>query len=104
MACPCCQNARDWPGTTAARTFSHGCLYCGARLIWSIQRLPIARSEASARCKAMLGYWVGDGFSEAEIRRLAKLPEAPLEPLAKVSDKGRRDLEKAIEKKRRGRK
>ena len=79
MTCECCNNYRTWPGTTAARTHSEGCLPCGARLIWAIQRLPIAKSAASARCKAVLAAWMARGHSEAEIRRLAKLPEAPLE-------------------------
>ncbi len=79
MPCECCNSYRDWPGTTAARTHSEGCLPCGARLIWAIQRLPIAKSEASARCKVVLAAWMARGHSEAEIRRLAKLPEAPLE-------------------------
>ena len=80
--CPCCEDARKWPGTVAARTFSEGCQHCGARLIWSIQRLAIAKSEASARCKAALAVWMGKGFPEAELRRLAKMSDPPLEPIA----------------------
>ena len=84
--CPCCQDYRDYPGTTAARTHSEGCLWCGARLIRSIQRLSIAKSEASARCKAVLAAWMARGHSEIEIRRLVKLDEAPLQPLPELSD------------------
>lgn len=79
MTCPCCKDFLDLPGTVRARTHSEGCVWCGARLIWSIQRLPIAKSEASARCKAVLGWWMARGHPEAEIRRLAKLEEAPVE-------------------------
>jgi hypothetical protein len=86
--CECCNDARTWPGTVAARQFSEGCPHCGARLIWSIQRLPIAKSDASRRCKAMLVVWVANGFPEAEIRRLAKLADMPLAPLVQLRKRG----------------
>ena len=52
--------------------------------MWAIQRLPIAKSAASDRCKAVLAAWMARGHSEAEIRRLVKLDEVPLEPLPEL--------------------
>lgn len=81
MSCPCCKDARDWPGTVAATMHSEGCLYCGARAIWRIQRMQIAKSIAVARCRSALAVWISKGFPEAEIRRLAKLADMPLAPI-----------------------
>lgn len=75
MRCECCDNARVGP---MYAVHSPSCLPCGARLIQNLMRLPIARSEASARARAMLKVWVDWGHSEIEIRRLVKLKEAPL--------------------------
>ena len=57
------------------------CVYCGARLIWRIQRFQIPRQEKIDRCRRALKVWTDYGHSETEIRRLAKLPEIPLAPI-----------------------
>lgn len=57
------------------------CVYCGARLIWRIQRFHIPRQERIDRCRRALKVWTDYGHSETEIRRLAKLPEIPLAPI-----------------------
>lgn len=79
--CSCCEIARLVP---TYPVHCPSCAPCGGRLIRAIQRLPIAKSEAAARCRAMLAVWVAHGHAEIEIRRLAKLADAPLAPLAPV--------------------
>lgn len=59
------------------------CLYCGARVIWRVQRLRIAKEDVIERCRQALADWMERGHSEDELRRLAKQPEMPLEPEAK---------------------
>ena len=76
--CECCQRAREGPGYTL---FDPACLFCGARLIWKIQRKnQVAREDRLARCRAVLQDWLKYGHDEAEIRRLVKLDAMPLEP------------------------
>lgn len=75
--CECCQRATEGP---AYPMFDPACLWCGARLIWRIQRLQIGRSDASVRCRTVLQDWLQYGHSEMEIRRLAKLSDAPIAP------------------------
>ena len=75
--CDCCEKARNAP---LYAVHCPRCLHCGARLIRNILRLPIARSEAKERAKAMLKVWTDAGHSEAEIRRLLKLEAVPLAP------------------------
>ena len=73
--CDCCETARHSP------TYSvhcPSCLHCGARLIQRIMKLPIARSAASERARAMLKVWTDYGHPEIEIRRLVKLKTPPL--------------------------
>ena len=78
--CECCQRAREGPGYTL---FDPACLFCGARLIWRIQRLlQRPREERIARCRQALADWMEHGHSEAEIRRLAKLEEMPIAELS----------------------
>jgi hypothetical protein len=89
MSCQCCSDFREWPGTVAARRHSEGCLYCGARAIWRIQRMQIARSIAADRCRGVLAAWMKKGFAEAELRRLAKLPEPPLAPELEPAQRGK---------------
>lgn len=89
MICPCCKDFREWPGTVAAQQHSEGCLYCGSRAIWRIQRMAIARSVAAARCRGVLAVWMKKGFPEAELRRLAKLPDPPLAPESSPAPRGR---------------
>ena len=75
--CECCANARVGPGYAM---FDPTCIFCGARLIWKIQRKPITRDEKLSRCRTVLQDWLQYGHDEQEIRRLAKLDALPLEP------------------------
>lgn len=77
MPCDCCEKARLGP---MYAVHCPSCLHCGARLIWAIQRLPIAREAKIGRCRAVLQDWLQYDHSEAEIRRLAKLEAMPLAP------------------------
>lgn len=77
MTCDCCAKKRESP------TFSDHCLtclYCGARLIQGIQKLPINREAKITRCRKVLADWVAWGHRDAEIRKLASMREMPLEP------------------------
>jgi hypothetical protein len=82
--CACCQNARISPGYAV---HCPTCAYCGARLIQNIQCLPINRESKVARCRQVLSDWIKHGHSEAEIRRMAKLDAAPLEPMETTKGK-----------------
>ena len=79
MACDCCTRSRTSQG--GYRLFCPNCLWCGARLIQNIQRLPIVSNEKVTRCRAVLARWCVEWeHPEAELRRLAKLPHPPYEP------------------------
>lgn len=80
MTCACCQASRETNGHYNYFN-NRGCIWCAARILQKIQRLPIARSEASKRCKAMLDESVAAGFSEQNIRAMAKSSDMALEPL-----------------------
>lgn len=69
--CPCCQAARE-TDLLATLYNSRQCKYCAARLIKRISQLPIAKSEATARMRAVLTDAVTYGHSETEIRALVK--------------------------------
>lgn len=71
QTCPCCQAARETDGLATLYN-SQQCKYCAARLIKRISQLPIAKSEATARMRAVLTDAVTWGHSEAEIRALVK--------------------------------
>ena len=71
MTCKNCDIARGFPGY---RMFNPACLYCGARLIQSLGRLPIPASECRQRRQAALALWLRQGHSEAVIRELVKGP------------------------------
>jgi len=73
MTCKCCQTARSYP---EYRMFDPACLYCGARLIQFLARLPIGQTECTQRRRAMLALWIEHGHNEQEIRRLVKGPLA----------------------------
>ena len=75
--CECCTNARIGP---AYATHDPACIFCGARLIWKIQRKPIPRDQKIERCRKVLQDWLKYGHDEQEIRRLAKLDALPMEP------------------------
>ena len=77
MPCGCCQRSKEGPGYTM---FDPACHFCGARLIWRIQRLQIMREDKIRRCRVVLADWMTHGHSEMEIRRLAKLDAVPLAP------------------------
>lgn len=80
MTCACCQASRETNGHYNYFN-NRGCLCCSARIIQKIQRLPIAKSDVSRRCKAMLDESVAAGFSEEKIRALAKSSDMAVEPL-----------------------
>lgn len=82
MRCTNCENARNWPGTVAARTYTPACLYCGARLIQALGKLRRPREEIAERRRKVLADWMAHGHSEAELRRLAKLEALPLAELS----------------------
>lgn len=73
MTCGCCQAASEAP---AYRMHCPTCIYCGARLIQGIQKLPITRSEVQERCRAVLADWLAYGHDEQALRALAKGPRA----------------------------
>lgn len=77
--CECCQRAKAGPGYAM---FDPACLWCGARLIWHIQRKQISRAEKAQRCRQALEDWVHHGHGEEEVRRLAKMSLPPLAPLS----------------------
>lgn len=78
--CPCCNDARNWPGTVAARTYTPACLWCGARLIQALGKLRRPREEIAERRRKVLADWMAHGHSEAELRALAKGEALPLAP------------------------
>lgn len=81
MACDCCQRARECRDQGFQyRFFSPTCLWCGARLIQAIGRLPIARDSSVSRRRAVLDDWMQYGHAEQELRELAKASDLPLEP------------------------
>lgn len=77
-ACECCDVTRDSPEHP-----SHcpSCSYCGARLIWRIQKLGRGATETKARCQTVLADWMRlGGHAENEIRSLAKQKAMPIKP------------------------
>lgn len=71
--CNNCKTAQEFRNHSM---FDPACIFCGARLIQRIGKLPIAQSEAVLRRRAVLKDWVDWGHSEAKIRQLAKGPTA----------------------------
>lgn len=71
--CNNCKTAREFPNHSM---FDPACIFCGARLIQRIGKLPIAQSESVLRRRAVLKDWTDWGHSEAKIRALAKGPLA----------------------------
>ena len=78
MPCENCLTARECDGLY--RMFTPKCVYCGARLIQSIQRLCISPNEKVVRCCAVLADWLTFDHNETELRRLAKEPGFSYEP------------------------
>lgn len=74
MPCQDCTASRLTNGLWV--TFDPRCLYCGARLIQRIGKLPIPQDKATARRKQVLADWCALGHAESEIRALAKGPMA----------------------------
>jgi len=72
--CQPCNTARAYP---AHRMHCPSCIFCGARLIQNLGRLPIAVSDITRRRPETLALWLDYGHDEKEIRGLAKGP-APL--------------------------
>lgn len=93
MTCQCCKDARDWPGTVAARRYVQNCIWCGARYIKLVPKngrtrdgRPFTRDEAVAERRRIMQLWTSPpwGHSEAEIRRLVQSDELPLEPAPEI--------------------
>jgi hypothetical protein len=71
MTCDDCAAAKETAGQH--RQFDNRkCLWCAARLIQQIGRLPITRDEATARRRAALADATAAGLDEQQIRELAK--------------------------------
>lgn len=79
--CPHCQARREGP---AYPYFSPTCLWCGARLIKCIGQLPITREAVATRRRKVLEDWMKYGHAEADLRRLAKQADEPLQPLGQA--------------------
>ena len=71
--CDCCDIARESP---QHRMFDPSCLYCGARIIQQLGTLQIGATECRQRRLAQLKVWTDSGFLDADLRRLAKGPDA----------------------------
>ena len=72
MTCQTCQAATETNGLCPMYD-SPKCIFCTARLIQRIGKLPIAISEATARRRVVLADAVAWGHAELEIRRLVAL-------------------------------
>lgn len=82
-SCAACRECNGlWP------VFDPLCLWCGARVIQVIGKLPIPQSEATARRRAQLAHWLGFGHSETKIRELVKGPLAYSPVESKTTKKG----------------
>lgn len=71
--CECCHRTSLGP---QHRLHCPTCIYCGARLIQRIQKLPVSAEAKRDRCRQVLTDWLAFGHSEAELRALAKGPVA----------------------------
>jgi hypothetical protein len=78
--CPCCYAARHYPGTDDARQHCPSCLYCGARMIRTVLKLPTPPADKTARARENLAVWVAHGHDEAELRELVKSAALPVAP------------------------
>lgn len=87
--CDCCQQSRITVG--AYKHFDPLCLWCGSRLIQSIQRLRIPPPEKVSRCRAVLARWMAHGHSEKELRRLALVPTPPYQPVKPSATKRKKE-------------
>jgi len=67
--CDLCNIARQFPEHPR---FCPSCIFCGARIIQLLGKLPIGVTECTTRRQQSLAVWVEWGHSEQEIRRLAK--------------------------------
>lgn len=90
--CSDCNNAKDAPLWSL---YSLGCIYCGARLIQNIKRLPptVSRDEKIERATRVADDWERWGHSRARLNELAAkgapypaLPPASDAPPATASD------------------
>jgi hypothetical protein len=76
MSCIDCHRASIGPGYPL---HCPTCLWCGARLIQRLGKMPIPAADSIAMRRKVLADWVAMGHSEQELRRLAKGP-TPLAP------------------------
>ena len=77
MTCTNCTKARAFPGY---RFFCPACVYCGSRLIQHLGTYRIPPQECVQRRRQVLADWTARGHTEAQLRALAKGPQA-LAPL-----------------------
>lgn len=83
MTCGCCNDAREAP--QHYRFFADGCLHCAARRIQYLQRvLRIGETATRERCRKALADAMAMGLPEQAIRRMAKLAEWQLTPIAET--------------------
>jgi len=67
--CDVCEAAKESPNH---RMHCPSCIYCGARLIQALGRLPRPKDEIVSRRRAVLADWVAHGHAEDKLRELAK--------------------------------
>lgn len=80
MACECCEAARQWPGTRAARQYDPSCLWCGARYIRMLSGHPVGPGAVREWRRKILATWTALGHAEAQLRELAAADALPLDP------------------------
>jgi hypothetical protein len=81
MQCVTCTEASDAP--QHHRFFADYCIHCAASRIQFIQRrLNLTPDDKRSRCREALADAMALGLPEADIRRMAKLPEWQIQPLA----------------------
>jgi hypothetical protein len=51
--------------------FNPGCLHCGGRVLWFLQRLRIPQEQKLERLRGNLELWKQHGHAEEELRWLA---------------------------------
>lgn len=79
VPCSCCNDPRQ---SEDFNYFADRCTWCQARRIQYIQRvLRLDQDTKRRRCQAVIEDVQSWGLDEAEVRRLAKLPERALQPV-----------------------
>lgn len=79
IGCECCNLAR---ADKLCNYFADRCTHCAARRIQYLRRVLVLGDELlRKRCKAVIADVNEWGLDEAEVRRLAKLPDLALRPV-----------------------